>query len=119
EVRESKPVRYLKAFTDVYETDKDLVAQFDIPGVNKNDIDIKITENNLTVKVEKKAQKEEKGKDFYFLERNYAGFYRCIGLPPYLKTDQAKAEYKDGVLTITIPKDEKKIKEKEIKIKVD
>ncbi|MCX8162981.1 MAG: Hsp20/alpha crystallin family protein [Candidatus Micrarchaeota archaeon] len=113
-----QPARFLKAYADLYETDKEVIAQFDLPGFDKNDIDIKISDNNLTVKVEKKAQKEEKAKGYYLSERSYAGFYRCISLPPYLKPDQAKAEYKNGVLTISIPKDEKKLKENEIKIKV-
>ncbi|MCM8830708.1 MAG: Hsp20/alpha crystallin family protein [Candidatus Omnitrophica bacterium] len=112
--------RYLsKPIMDLYETDKAVVAEFDLPGVEKNDIDIKIADNNLAVKVEKKIQKEEKNKNFHLLERSYSGFYRCIALPDYVKPEQAKAEYKNGVLTITIPKDEKKIKEKEIKLKVD
>jgi len=107
-----------RAAADLYETDKEVIAKFDLPGIDKKDIDIKLTEDRLSVRVEKKAEKEEKGKDFYFMERSYAGFYRSLPLPPYIKATDAKAEYKDGVLTIRIPKDQEKLKSKEIKIDV-
>jgi HSP20 family protein len=118
--RTAEPSAHLfKAPVDLYETDKEVIAKFDIPGVDKKDIDIRVAEDRLSVKVEKKSQKEEKSKDYYFLERSYAGFYRSVPLPPYIKSDQAKAEYKDGVLTIKIPKDEEKLKSKEVKVNVE
>jgi len=107
-----------KAAADLYETDKEVIAKFDLPGIDKKDIDIKLTEDRISVKVEKKAEKEEKGKDFYFMERSYSGFYRSLPLPPYIKPQDAKAEYKDGVLTVKIPKDQEKLKSEEIKIDV-
>jgi HSP20 family protein len=108
-----------RAAADLYETDKEIVAKFDLPGVRKSDIEVEAGEDQLCVKVEKKEEYEEKKKDSYFIERSWAGYYRSLPLPPYAKIDGTKAEYKDGVLTVRIPKDESKIKPKKNKVKVD
>ncbi len=95
---------YREPLTDVWETDNDVVATIELPGVSKEDINLNVTDNRVEVKVEKKEEKKEKKKGLYRLERSYRGFYRAFPLPSEVKADEAKATYKNGVLEITIPK---------------
>ncbi|MFH1448749.1 MAG: Hsp20/alpha crystallin family protein [Candidatus Micrarchaeota archaeon] len=113
---EGKPGNLFRANADMYETDDEIVAKFDMPGVNKSDMQVEVTENALVVKVEKKSEHEEKKKDSYFMERSYSGYYRSLPLPPYTKSEDVKAYYKDGVLTVKIPKEEEKKKAKKIEV---
>jgi len=98
--------------TDIEETDKDIIAKFEIPGVDKKDIQLNITEDRIEVKVEKKQETKIEKKGFYREERSYRGFYRSIALPTNVIPEKAKAKYKDGILEVTIPKNEAKKKNK-------
>jgi HSP20 family protein len=101
---------------DLCETDKAVVAQFELPGTDKNDIDLNVTDDGIQVKVEKKQEKESKGKgsDQYLSQRQ--SFYRHIPLPRNVDASKAKAEYKDGMLCVEIPKRAlSKVKRLEIK----
>jgi HSP20 family protein len=98
------PSNMRQAIADVYETDKDLIATLEIPGVDKKDIHIDLGEKNLRVKVEKKKEETEEKKGVYRLERSYSGFYRSIPLPEYADKDKVNATYNNGVLEIRIPK---------------
>jgi HSP20 family protein len=100
---------------DLYETDTDVVIKAEIPGVKKEDIEITVKDNFVHIKAEKKEEVEEKRENVHRLERFYGKVERVIPLPVDVKSDQAKAEYKDGVLEIKIPK-EKVSKETKIKI---
>jgi len=100
---------------DLYETDSDVVIKAEIPGVKKNDIEISVKDNFVHIKAEKKEEVEEKKENLHRVERFYGKVERVIPLPVDVKSDQAKAEYKDGVLEIRIPK-EKVSKETKIKI---
>lgn len=97
---------YVAPASDMYETDKDLVAEIDMPGVDKKDIKVNITKDSIEIKAEKKNElkKEDKKKGLFRLERSYAGFCRKFALPNNVNADKANAEYKDGVLRITVPK---------------
>ncbi|MCX8195180.1 MAG: Hsp20/alpha crystallin family protein [Candidatus Micrarchaeota archaeon] len=107
-----------RAKADLYETEKEIVAKFDLPGAEKQDINVEIEGGSLKVQVEKKAEKTEKRKGAFIAERSYAGYFRCIPLPPYAKTEEASAEYKNGVLVVRMPKAEaKKEKSKKLQIK--
>ncbi|MEM2138519.1 MAG: Hsp20/alpha crystallin family protein [Candidatus Anstonellaceae archaeon] len=97
-----------RASTDLYETDKEIVAKFDLPGAEKSDINVEIEDGSLRVKVDKTSEKTEKRKGAYICERAYSGYFRSIPLPNYAKVDSATAEYKNGVLVVKMPKDEKK-----------
>jgi HSP20 family protein len=89
-----------------------------LPGVEPWDIDISLTKDALTIKGEKKQEKEDKGKDSYRMERSYGSFTLTIPLPAEIDTDKAKAEFKKGVLTISLPETVKAIKEtKKIPVK--
>ena len=89
---------------DVYETDSDVVVKAELPGVNKEDIDITIKENTVHLKAERKEEREEKTENVHRIERFYGKIERVVPLPAEVKPDKAKAEYKDGVLEIRIPK---------------
>ena len=102
---------------DVAETDENITVKAEVPGIEPKDIDISISGDTLTIKGEKKAEKEEKGKNYYFVERCYGGFSRSVSLPASVKFDQAKAEYNKGILEITLPKSVKS-EVKKIPVKV-
>jgi HSP20 family protein len=103
---------------DVKESDKEIAIAAELPGMEDRDIDISLTKDALTIKGEKKQEKEDKGKDYYRMERSYGSFTRTIPLPAEIDTEKAKAEFKKGVLNITLPKTAKAIKEtKKISVK--
>jgi HSP20 family protein len=103
---------------DVTEDNNNLYVHAEVPGVEKNDIKINIVGDVLTISGEKKSEQKDEGKNYYRIERNYGSFSRSFTLPSEVVTDKIAAEYKDGVLNITLPKtEEAKIVEKQIEIK--
>lgn len=101
------PVRFpdvMKPLADVKETDEEVVVTMDLPGMDKGDVEITVTENALEVKAERKTEKEEKEEEFYKKERSFARFERSLKLPAEVKADDAKASLKDGVLEVHLPK---------------
>jgi len=101
---------------DVSENNESYVIKVELPGVNKNDVKITLHEKILTIKGEKKQEKEEKDRNFHRVERSYGSFERSFSLPSGVKSDKIDAAYKDGVLTVTLPKVEE-AKPKEIEVK--
>jgi len=101
---------------DVSETDKEFIVRAEIPGIEKSDIDITLTDGLLTIKGEKKHEKEEKEENYHFVERRYGSFTRTLRLPSEVEHDKIDANYKDGVLKLVIQKPEK-IEPKKIEIK--
>jgi HSP20 family protein len=102
---------------DVSETEGELRIEADLPGVEEKDVDVSISDNVLTIKGEKKAEKEEKKKDFHLVERSYGSFSRSLTLPFAADPSKAKATFKNGVLSISLPKPpEVKAKAKKIAI---
>lgn len=102
---------------DMYERKDEIVVRVEIPGVDKNDIDLTITEDSLTIKGEVKKGEEVKDEDYYAREINYGSFTRTIALPVDVDSSKAKATYKNGILEIILPKKEE-AKPKEIKVEV-
>ena len=102
---------------DISETKSDLVVKAEIPGIDPKDIDISLNENVLTIKGEKRQEKEEKEEGYHLVERSYGSFTRSIRLPREIQNEKINASYKNGVLKITLPKTEE-AKKKEVKIKV-
>ena len=102
---------------DVMEHGDAYMIKVELPGVNKNDVKITLQENVLTIRGEKKQEEEEKETNYHRVERSYGSFERSFTLPTGVKSDQIDASYKDGVLTITLPKVEE-AKPKEIEVKV-
>lgn len=103
---------------DVSETADKLTVTAEIPGIEPKDIDISISGDLLTIKGEKKAEREEKEENYHLIERSYGAFSRTIRLPVSVETDKIEATYKNGVLTITCPKKEE-VKAKPIQIKTE
>ena len=103
---------------DLYDDEEDLVVKAEIPGANEKDIDISLEDGILSIKGERKLENEDKKDNYYRIERSYGSFSRSFRLPVEVKTNDAKASYKDGVLEIRIPKEEK-AKPKKIRINVN
>ena len=89
---------------DVTETDKEVTVCAEIPGVEAKDIDVSVEDDVLTVKGEKKYEREENEKGQHRMERSYGSFERAIPLPVEVDEAKAKAEFKNGVLRLTLPK---------------
>lgn len=103
---------------DVAETDDGLSVTAELPGMDEKDIEVDLTNNVLTVKGEKKAEKEEKKADYHFRERSYGSFARSIPVPFDVDPDKVKAAFSKGVLTISLPRPpEAKRKTKKITVK--
>ncbi len=100
---------------DLAETDNELIAKADLPGFNKEDIKLKITENTMEIAAEKKKESIVKEKNFYRQERSYGSARRVVSLPVEINPDKVKAKFENGVLTVTMKKVEPKKKFREIK----
>jgi HSP20 family protein len=102
---------------DISETDKDVVASIELPGLNKDDIKVNVQNDVLSVSGEKKQEKTEASENVHRVERTYGSFRRTVRLPVEVDSGKVKASYKDGLLKVTLPKVESK-KPKEIPIQV-
>ena len=91
---------------DISETENGYEIRAELPGVSEEDVNVSVTENLLTVKGEKRQEEETKGKNYHRVERRYGSFQRSFTLPPEVETDDIKAEFSDGMLTLSIPKSE-------------
>ncbi|RMD67469.1 Hsp20/alpha crystallin family protein [Candidatus Pacearchaeota archaeon] len=104
-----------RAWTDIEENDNEIVLKVELPGMNKDDIKVELEDDAIAIKAIKKQETKKEDKDAYFHSKTYAGFYRRIALPAEADTENIDAEYKNGVLTLRIPK-KKTSPKKEIKI---
>jgi HSP20 family protein len=100
---------------DIFETDSDIVVKVEAPGMNPKDFDVRLENNALMLKGERKFEKETKQENYHRVERSYGGFSRSFALPTGVKEDKITAEYRDGILKIVLPKKEE-VKPKSIKI---
>jgi HSP20 family protein len=91
---------------DILETENELVLKADVPGVEMKDIDIQLENGTLTIKGERKFEKDENNKGFHRLERSYGSFVRYFTVPDTVDPEKVKAEYSNGVLTVSLPKKE-------------
>ena len=103
---------------DVAETDKAVIVKAELPGLESKDVEVSLSGDVLTVKGEKREEKEEKTKSFHRVERSYGSFQRAVRLPAPVLGDQVEVTFKNGVLTITLPKSEE-AKTKSVKIKAE
>ncbi len=90
--------------TDLSESDEDITIAMELPGVDPNEVRIDLTAGLLTVRGEKKQEREEKRKNYHFVERQFGSFQRTVQLPGTANTNKVDAVFKDGVLTITVAK---------------
>jgi HSP20 family protein len=89
---------------DVYQKSGALIVKAEVPGMKKEDIKVEMDDGDLVVSGERKSESEVREEDYYRVERAYGSFYRRLQIPFEVKTEQIKANYKDGVLEIEIPK---------------
>lgn len=103
---------------DILDKKDHIIVKAEVPGVDKKDMTISITEDELTIKGEVKKEQEVSEKDYYHCERTYGSFTRTIVLPATVDKNKAKAIYKDGILEISLPKVESE-KAKEVKLEIE
>lgn len=103
---------------DVYEEKDTVVVKAELPGMKKEEVEVNLAGETLTIKGEKKEDKEVKEDDYYRRERSYGSFLRTVALPCEVKSDEIKASFKDGVLEVRMPKTEE-AKKKSIPVKID
>jgi len=108
----------LKPQIDISATDNEYSIAVEVPGVDEKDVKVEVADNTMTIKGEKKQEKEEKNKNYYCVERSYGSFQRVLSLPEDASQEDIKATFKNGVLTIKMPrKSLPKSKVKQIEVK--
>jgi HSP20 family protein len=100
---------------DIYETDSEIMFQAELPGVDRKDIALQLENNVLTLKGDRRFEKETNQENYHRIERSYGGFSRAFTIPTIVDEDKIRADYKDGILKIALPKKEQ-VKAKQIKI---
>jgi len=103
---------------DIWEDEEKYVVEAELPGFDKKDIDINVTDDILTIKASRKKEEEKKDKNYYYAERSYGEFVRSVRLPSEVDKKSIKAKYNNGVLELTLPKT-KEAKEKTTKIEIE
>lgn len=104
-------------FVDIYETENELVIKADLPDLNEKELDIRVENNTLTIRGERKFEQTVKEDNYLRIERNYGSFSRSFGLPNTVNTEAIKADYKNGVLSVELPMSAES-KPKQIKVNV-
>ena len=113
-----RPLSIRMPSLDVYEEKDSVVVKAELPGMKKEDVEVSLAGETLTIKGEKKEDKEVKEDDYYRRERSYGSFLRSVALPCEVKSEEIKASFKDGVLEVRLPKTEE-AKKKSIAVKID
>ncbi len=104
------PFEQRKPFIDLIENDKEIIATAEMPGLEKQDIKINITEDRIEISAETKREEKKEEKGYIYRERRSGSYYRAISLPSPVDPDKSKATYKNGVLEVRMPKTEVKKK---------
>jgi HSP20 family protein len=114
---ENWPMRAWTPPTDIYETDKELVLKVELPEVKKEDVEVTLENNVLTLHGERKFEEKTERENYHRVERHYGEFMRSFTLPTFVDANKINAEFKDGVLAVTLPKHEG-ARPKQITVKV-
>jgi HSP20 family protein len=101
---------------DVSETDRELKICAELPGVSEKDIDIRLEDDVLVIRGEKKFERKDEKENYHFVERSYGTFQRALRLPGSVDPEQVKASFENGVLTVTVPKSEQQERSRRIQI---
>lgn len=113
-----EPIAEFNAKVDMKQNENEIVVTSELPGVDLKDIEVKVEDNAIIIKGQKRSEKEEKENNYYRMERSYGSFYRHLPLPGAVQKDSVEAIYKDGVLKVTLPKSkEAKANGKQIQVK--
>ena len=102
---------------DIYEDEHNVTVKMEVPGIDQKDIDVRLENNTLTVRGERKFEKDEKEENFHRIERRYGSFYRAFTLPNTLDAEKVAADYDNGVLKIRLAK-KAEAKPKQIKVNI-
>ena len=103
---------------DIFQNGKqEVVLKAELPGIEREDIELRVENNTLTIRGERKHERDVKEEQFHRIERSYGSFSRSFSLPDTIDTDKVKAEFKDGILTVTLPVREE-AKPKQIQVSV-
>src|SRR5512135_2811872 len=102
---------------DIYEDEHNITLKLEVPGIEQKDIDVRLENNTLTVRGERKFEKEEKEENFHRVERRYGSFFRAFTLPNTVDAESVNADYENGVLKIKLAK-KAEAKPKQIKVNV-
>ena len=103
---------------DIYETENELVLKADLPAISEKDLDIRVENNMLTIRGERKFESEVREDNYLRIERTYGSFSRSFSLPNTVNAEAIHAEYKNGVLTVNLPKREES-KPRQVKVSVN
>lgn len=114
--RAERPLGGFSPMIDVAETETEVKVTAELPGMEEKDIDISVDGDMLTIKGEKRQEKEVKKEESYRLERSYGSFRRDLVLPSKVEVDKVKATFAKGVLTVTLPKSAESAKRRKIKL---
>ena len=101
---------------EMFERENQLVIRADLPGLNKDDVQIELRDDSVVIQGERQEERKEEREGFYSTERTYGRFYREIPLPEGADTDEATATFRDGVLEITIPREEGETRRRQLEI---
>ena len=115
--KEAMTVSQWTPLVDIIEDNNEYLVKAELPELKKEEVKVNVENGQLTISGERKSEKEEKGKKFHRIERSYGSFLRSFTLPESVNADKVSAEFKDGVLSVHLPKDEK-AKPKSIEVKV-
>jgi HSP20 family protein len=116
-VNEPRATRPWSPAVDIYETENELVLKADVPQVDPKDIDVRVENQTLTISGERKFEQESSSKGFHRLERSYGSFVRSFAVPNTFDTDHIAADFKNGVLSVSLPKKEA-AKPRQVKVEV-
>jgi HSP20 family protein len=110
--KDSSEIAVRSPKSNIMETESNIIATFEIPGLDKGDINLNVTDDSIEVEAKKSSKVEKKDKGKYLYKETSQNFYRKMPLPKTVDADNAKASYKNGVLKIEVPKKEEKHKKK-------
>lgn len=116
-VNEPRATRPWSPAVDIYETENELVLKADLPDVDLKDIDVRVENQTLTISGERKFEQEHSGKGYHRIERSYGKFDRSFAVPNTFDTEHIAAAFKNGVLSVTLPKKEA-AKPRQVKVEV-
>ena len=107
---------FREPLADIKKTDKEYIIEIELPGVNKEDVILQVSNDLIEIRAKKQSELKIEKKGYLRHERSYSGFYRTIPLPFCVKADEVESEFKNGILKIKVPKSKEKIKKKVMKV---
>jgi HSP20 family protein len=113
----AKSAKQFTPAVDIAEDENQFEIHVSVPGMNKSDFNLDLTDGRLTISGERKMEEKKEGKNFHTIETNYGAFSRSFFVPETVETEKIEASYQDGLLTVILPKTEKKTNKSKIEVK--